>query len=41
MYVKRNIEARSRNHWCCGKAMSRTQTDCVKMTRGTNLMQQL
>jgi len=29
MYVKRYIEARSRNHCCCGKAISIRYSDCV------------
>jgi hypothetical protein len=29
MYVQRNIEARSRNHCCCGKAISITYSECV------------
>jgi hypothetical protein len=31
MYVKRNIEARSRNHCCCGKAISITYFECVSV----------
>jgi hypothetical protein len=28
---KRNNEARSRNHWCCGKAVSVTYSECVSV----------
>jgi hypothetical protein len=29
MYVKRNVEARSRNHYCLGKAIRITYPECV------------
>ena len=29
MYVQRNIEARKRNHFCRGKAVSNTNSECV------------
>jgi len=29
MYVKRNNDARSCNHCCCGKAISITYSECV------------
>ena len=29
MYVQRNIEARSRNHFCSGKATGITYSECV------------
>ena len=29
MYLQRNIEARSRNHCCHGKAVSVTYSECV------------
>ena len=29
MYVQRDLEARSYNHICCGKAMSITNRECV------------
>jgi hypothetical protein len=31
MYYKRNIEARSRNHCCRGKAISITYSECVSV----------
>jgi hypothetical protein len=31
MYVQRNIEARSRNHCCRGKAISITYSECVSV----------
>jgi hypothetical protein len=31
MYVQRNIEARSRNHCCRGKAISITYFECVSL----------
>ena len=31
MYVQRNIEARSRNHYCHGKAASITYSECVSV----------
>ena len=31
MYVQRNIEARSRNHCCCGKAVSIPYSVCVSV----------
>jgi hypothetical protein len=31
MYVQRNIEARSRNHCCCVKAISITYCECVSV----------
>jgi hypothetical protein len=31
MYVKRNIKARSRNHYCRGKAISITYSECVSV----------
>jgi hypothetical protein len=31
MYVLRNVEARSRNHCCCGKAISITYSECVSV----------
>jgi hypothetical protein len=31
MYVQRNIEARSRNHFCRGKAISVTYSKCVSV----------
>jgi len=29
MHVHHNIDARSRNHCCCGKAISVTYSECV------------
>ena len=29
VHVERNNEARSRNHCCCGKAISITRSECV------------
>jgi hypothetical protein len=29
MYIQRNIEALSRNHFCCGKAVSVKHSDCM------------
>jgi hypothetical protein len=34
MYVQRNIEARSCNHYCSAKAKSITQTECVFVALG-------
>jgi len=34
MYVQRNIEARSCNHCCSGKAMSITYSECVFVALG-------
>ena len=34
MYVQRNIEARSCNHCCCGKAISITYYYCVPVAVG-------
>ena len=31
MYYKRNIEVRSRNHFCCEKAVSITYYECVSV----------
>jgi uncharacterized membrane protein YwzB len=31
MYVLRNTEGRSRNHYCCGKAISITYCECVSV----------
>jgi hypothetical protein len=35
MYVYHNIEARSRNHCCSGKAISITHSECVSVALGT------
>jgi hypothetical protein len=34
VYCKRNTEARSWNHCCCGEAMSITQPECVFVALG-------
>jgi hypothetical protein len=34
MYVKRNIEVRSCNHRCSGKATSITYSECVSIALG-------
>ena len=34
MYVQRNTEARSCNHWCCGKAISITYSESVFVALG-------
>jgi len=34
MYVERNIEARSCNHCCSGKAISITYSECVSVASG-------
>jgi hypothetical protein len=34
MYVLRNIEARSCNHYCSGKAISITYSECVFVVFG-------
>jgi hypothetical protein len=34
MYVKRNVEARSSNHLCSGKAVSITYYECVSVALG-------
>jgi hypothetical protein len=31
VYVYRNMQARSRNHCCCGKAISITYSECVSV----------
>jgi hypothetical protein len=31
MYMSRNIEARSRNHFCRGKAVTITYSECVSV----------
>jgi len=35
MYIQRNVEARSRNHYCSGKAVNVTQPECVFVALGT------
>ena len=34
MYVWRNTDVHSRNHWCSGKAISITYSECVSVTLG-------
>ena len=34
MYVQRNIDARSGNHFCCGKSISIIYSECVFVALG-------
>jgi len=36
MNAERNMEMCSRNHWCSGKAMSITYSECVFVALGTD-----